>query len=324
MSGRLARGWMRHPERLGAFIRKRRALGLHVSDLVCALQIDRRARRDRRQFRPERDRRSPHQAGVLSGGAARRHLPWLRPQRLCRRPRLGWISPRGAGDRHCHRRQPAMGKSPCREHCRCGRSRFTTSASISPASRERDRTGRAGRFSVLFVGRMVEKKGLRVLLAAIAALRARGRDLEVQAIGDGPEENALRAEASAAGLDGSVTFHGSQPHDCRASDDEPVRLPCAPERHRRERRPGRHPGDADGGHGGRPAGGLDLSLRHPRTGDGRRDGPPRAGARCGRARRRARPADDRERASPTGSPQARAGSSRPSSTPGSRTGDCST
>ena len=60
---------------------------------------------------------------------------------------------------------------------------------------------------------MVEKKGLRVLLAAIAALRARGRDLDVQVIGDGPEENALRAEASAAGLDGSVTFHGSQPHD---------------------------------------------------------------------------------------------------------------
>ena len=87
---------------------------------------------------------------------------------------------------------------------------------------------RAGRFSILFVGRMVEKKGLSILLAAVAGLKGRGRDLELHAIGEGPDETALRAMATAAGLDGNVTFHGSQPHDVvlrRMGDCDCLALP---------------------------------------------------------------------------------------------------
>ena len=73
--------------------------------------------------------------------------------------------------------------------------------------------GRAGRFSILFVGRMVEKKGLRILVAAASLLKARGRDFDIQAIGDGPEEAELRTAVADAGLAGVVTFHGSEPHD---------------------------------------------------------------------------------------------------------------
>ena len=44
-------------------------------------------------------------------------------------------------------------------------------------------------------------------------LKARGRDFDVQAIGDGPEEGELRAAVADAGLGDVVTFHGSKPHD---------------------------------------------------------------------------------------------------------------
>ncbi len=73
--------------------------------------------------------------------------------------------------------------------------------------------GRAGRFSILFVGRMVEKKGFRILIEAAALLKARGGDFEIQAIGDGPEEAELRTAVADGGLGDIVTLHGSKPHD---------------------------------------------------------------------------------------------------------------
>jgi colanic acid/amylovoran biosynthesis glycosyltransferase len=71
----------------------------------------------------------------------------------------------------------------------------------------------AGAFAILFVGRMVEKKGLRFLLEAVVALKARGRDVHVHAVGDGPDHAALVAAAAAAGLGDAVTMHGAKPHD---------------------------------------------------------------------------------------------------------------
>lgn len=61
--------------------------------------------------------------------------------------------------------------------------------------------------SVLFVGRLAERKGVRYLIDAVASLpdslRAR-----LVIIGDGPERGALEAQADALGARDSVTFRG--------------------------------------------------------------------------------------------------------------------
>lgn len=63
---------------------------------------------------------------------------------------------------------------------------------------------------VLAVGRLVEKKGFRYLVDAIALLRDRGVPARLSVVGEGAEEAALRAQVDALGLDDLVTFHGPQ------------------------------------------------------------------------------------------------------------------
>jgi colanic acid/amylovoran biosynthesis glycosyltransferase len=212
MSARLARGWMRHPERLGAFTRKRRTLGLHVSDLVCALQID---------HAPDVIVANFGQNGIVAARIKQAFFPAARLAVIFHGYDLSAYVAAHGWDGY-RRAAPAIDIAIAVN--RPWASLLAANLALRAIAvhhlgvdlariPERDRTGHGGGFSVLFVGRMVEKKGLGVLLAAIAALRARGRDIEVQVIGDGPEDNALRAEASASGLDGSVTFHGEQPHD---------------------------------------------------------------------------------------------------------------
>jgi glycosyltransferase involved in cell wall biosynthesis len=64
---------------------------------------------------------------------------------------------------------------------------------------------------VLFVGRLVEKKGATYLLQAAARLRQRVPGLRVLLVGGGPEREALVAEARR--LDVRAEFLGAQPHD---------------------------------------------------------------------------------------------------------------
>ncbi len=71
---------------------------------------------------------------------------------------------------------------------------------------ERPRTGKGD--GLLFVGRFVEMKGIAILLAAIARLRAQGWQQRVVLIGDGPDRDAVAA--AAASLRG-VELRGWQP-----------------------------------------------------------------------------------------------------------------
>lgn len=71
-------------------------------------------------------------------------------------------------------------------------------------------------FTVLFVGRLVERKGVYVLLDAAARLGSQ-QDLRVVIVGDGPERPALEAHTAQLGLSGVVQFRG------RVSADELAR-----------------------------------------------------------------------------------------------------
>lgn len=71
-----------------------------------------------------------------------------------------------------------------------------------------DRSGRSAPLRVLTVGRLVPDKGQAVLLEAVALLGARGVDVELTLVGDGPERESLQAAAGR-----SVRFAGAVGQD---------------------------------------------------------------------------------------------------------------
>jgi glycosyltransferase involved in cell wall biosynthesis len=62
---------------------------------------------------------------------------------------------------------------------------------------------------VLFVGRLIRRKGADLLLTAVSQLKSELPGLRVDIVGDGPEFGNLRALAEALGLKEIVTFHGA-------------------------------------------------------------------------------------------------------------------
>ncbi len=80
-----------------------------------------------------------------------------------------------------------------------------------PAMSTPPRNGDSG--TILCVARLVEKKGVDVLIDAVALLTAAHPHLVVEIIGDGPLDETLRARAKAAGVDGVIRFLGPQPSD---------------------------------------------------------------------------------------------------------------
>lgn len=67
------------------------------------------------------------------------------------------------------------------------------------------------RGEILFVGRLVEKKGLAHLIEAMPAIVERQPDARLLVAGGGPEEAALRALADHTGVAGRVEFLGALP-----------------------------------------------------------------------------------------------------------------
>lgn len=63
-------------------------------------------------------------------------------------------------------------------------------------------------FTVVFVGRLVDEKGLPTLLEAWAEAFGGSRDVRLKLVGEGPNEGALRAQARSLGIDGAVEFPG--------------------------------------------------------------------------------------------------------------------
>ena len=70
--------------------------------------------------------------------------------------------------------------------------------------------GASSAFRLLFVGRLVERKGLTHLLDALASLRSR-RALRLDVVGDGPLREVLESRVAALGLMDVVRFRGFVP-----------------------------------------------------------------------------------------------------------------
>jgi len=66
---------------------------------------------------------------------------------------------------------------------------------------------------VLTAGYLIERKGLRELVAAVGRLRRAGRRVNLAILGDGPLRGALAAQAEADGVADAVHFLGRVPHE---------------------------------------------------------------------------------------------------------------
>lgn len=66
------------------------------------------------------------------------------------------------------------------------------------------------RNSLIFVGRLVPKKGLHVLLHALYHLKSEGHIYSLQIIGDGPERNRLEAQCADLDISSQVEFLGAK------------------------------------------------------------------------------------------------------------------
>ncbi len=79
---------------------------------------------------------------------------------------------------------------------------------------------------ILFVGRLVTKKGCSFLLDAVARLKAQGHSMRIVVIGDGPLRSGLEQQARSLDLD--CEFLGAQPPEVVRSWMGRARLFCAP------------------------------------------------------------------------------------------------
>jgi glycosyltransferase involved in cell wall biosynthesis len=86
------------------------------------------------------------------------------------------------------------------------------------------------REGLLFVGRLVSRKGVDVALDALHQLRERRRTPTLTICGDGPEREALEEKARRLGLKESVSFEGWTSPDALASQYRQAAITLVPSR----------------------------------------------------------------------------------------------
>jgi glycosyltransferase involved in cell wall biosynthesis len=81
---------------------------------------------------------------------------------------------------------------------------------------------------ILCVARLVQKKGIDLLIRALPLLPAKQGGLRLELIGEGQLEDELRALAADLGVDGRVDFRGAQPPSAVAEAYERCSVFCLP------------------------------------------------------------------------------------------------
>lgn len=99
---------------------------------------------------------------------------------------------------------------------------------VDTAQFERRRPYRTSPFTVVAVGRLVEKKGFDDLVAACDILRARGVDVRCRIVGDGEERARLEAMVADRQLEGVVVLTGSRTPEEVRSELEDATVFCLP------------------------------------------------------------------------------------------------
>jgi len=100
---------------------------------------------------------------------------------------------------------------------------------IRPADRAPGPERAANTLALVCVARLVPKKGVDDLVAALAALRRDGVSLRCDVVGDGPERESLARQIESNGLADAVTLAGTLPHEeviARVARADAVVLPC--------------------------------------------------------------------------------------------------
>ena len=75
---------------------------------------------------------------------------------------------------------------------------------------------------VVFLGHMVPRQGIDLLLDASVLLKRRNSEIVVEVIGGGPDEDRLRQRAAKLGLSGAVRFHGFVPDHREVEGSSPT------------------------------------------------------------------------------------------------------
>ncbi|HEU0070829.1 MAG TPA: glycosyltransferase [Alphaproteobacteria bacterium] len=83
--------------------------------------------------------------------------------------------------------------------------------SLPPVAKPRRREAGAP-WRYVIAARLVEKKGHRYLLEALASLRDQGRPVVLDILGEGPLQGMIESQVRQLGLEGYVTFAGTAPH----------------------------------------------------------------------------------------------------------------
>jgi len=84
--------------------------------------------------------------------------------------------------------------------------------------------------AVCFVGRMVAKKGVDLLIEAFARIAGDRPDAQLHLVGEGPLLDPMKELASQLGVSGQTRFHGALPHEETLRVIERSRVLCLPAR----------------------------------------------------------------------------------------------
>jgi phosphatidyl-myo-inositol alpha-mannosyltransferase len=104
--------------------------------------------------------------------------------------------------------------------------------SVQPGVKPRPRApGTGERRLIVFLGRLVPRKGVDCLIDAAALLRREGVEADLIIAGDGPLRTGLEGQSKRLGLDGMITFLGQIEADERAPLLAAADLACFPAYH---------------------------------------------------------------------------------------------